>query len=54
MARSIYGKIDCIIIEVNKQDMPFDLIRLIHEGVITVNDLDGFSDKLKETVIEGL
>ena len=26
------------------------MIRLIHEGVITVNDLDEFSDDLKETV----
>ena len=29
---------------------PFDLIRLIQEGVITVNDLDEFSDELKEIV----
>lgn len=40
-----------VLIELSKQDMPFDLIRLIHEGVITVNDLDDFSDELKETVI---
>lgn len=39
-----------VLIELSKQDMPFDLIRLIHEGVITVNDLDDFSDELKETV----
>lgn len=39
-----------VLIELNKQNMPFDLIRLIHEGVITVNDLDDFSDELKETV----
>lgn len=39
-----------VLIELSKQDMPFDLIRLINEGVITVNDLDGFSDELKETV----
>ena len=39
-----------VLIELNKQDMPFDLIRLIHEGVINVNDLDEFSDELKETV----
>lgn len=30
--------------------MPFDLIRLIHEGVITVDDLNDFSDELKENV----
>ena len=39
-----------VLIELKKQDMPFDLIRLIHEGVITINDLDEFSDELKETV----
>ena len=39
-----------VLIELKKQDMPFDLIRLIHEGVITINDLDEFSDDLKETV----
>ena len=39
-----------VLIELNKQNMPFDLFRLIHEGVITVNDLDDFSDELKETV----
>lgn len=39
-----------VLIELNKQDMPFDLIRLIQEGVITINDLDEFSDDLKETV----
>ena len=39
-----------VLIELNKQNMPFDLIRLIHEGVITVDDLDEFSDELKETV----
>ena len=39
-----------VLIELSKQNMPFDLIRLIHEGVITVDDLEGFSDELKETV----
>lgn len=39
-----------VLIELSKQDMPFDLIRLIHEGVITVNHLNDFSDELKETV----
>ena len=39
-----------VLIELSKQNMPFDLIRLIHEGVITVDDLDEFSDELKETV----
>lgn len=39
-----------VLIELNKRDMPFDLTRLIHEGVITINDLDEFSDELKETI----
>lgn len=39
-----------VLMELSKQDMPFDLIRLIHEDVITVDDLDDFSDELKETV----
>ena len=39
-----------VLIEVNKHNMLFDLIRLIHEDVITVNDLDDFSDELKENV----
>ena len=39
-----------VLIEVNKQDMPFDLFRLICERVITVNDLEDFSDELKEGV----
>lgn len=30
--------------------MPFDLIRLIHEGVITVDDLEEFSEDLRDTV----
>lgn len=39
-----------VLIELSKQDMPFDLIRLLNEGVITVGDLDDFSDDLKETI----
>lgn len=39
-----------VLIEIRKQNMPFDLIRLIHEGVITVDDLNDFSDGLKENV----
>ena len=39
-----------VLIELSKQDVPFDLIRLLREGVITVGDLDDFSDELKETV----
>ena len=39
-----------VLIELSKQDMPFDLIRLLREGVITVGDLDDFSDELKKSV----
>ncbi len=39
-----------VLIEVNKQNMHFDLLRLLGEGVITVGDLDDFSDELKEAV----
>lgn len=39
-----------VLMELSKQDMPFDLIRLLHEDVITVEDLDDFSDGLKENV----
>ncbi|MCI5649198.1 MAG: hypothetical protein MR332_07180 [Fusicatenibacter sp.] len=39
-----------VLIELRKQDMPYDLIRLMHEGVITIEDLNDFSDELKETV----
>ena len=39
-----------VLIELRKQELHFDLIRLIHEGVITLKDLDDFSDELKETV----
>ena len=39
-----------VLIELSKQVVPFDLIRLLREGVITVGDLDDFSDELKETV----
>ena len=39
-----------VLIEVSKGDMPFDLIRLMQEGVITLDDLDDFSEELKEAV----
>lgn len=39
-----------VLMELSKQDMPFDLIRLLHEDVITVEDLDDFSDELKENI----
>ena len=39
-----------VCIELCKSDMTFDLIRLINEGVITVDDLDDFSEDLRDTV----
>ena len=39
-----------VLIELNKRDMPFDLVRLLKLGVITDADLEEFSDELKETV----
>ena len=39
-----------VIIEIKKQDLPFDLIRLIREEVITMSDLNEFSDELVETI----
>lgn len=37
-------------IELNKRDMPFDLMRLLNDEVITFDDLEDFSDELKEYV----
>ena len=39
-----------VCIELNKGDMLSDLVRLIKGGVITFDDLDAFSDELKESV----
>lgn len=39
-----------VIIEMNKQDMLFNIVALLREDVITMNDLEGFSDDLKEKV----
>ena len=39
-----------VIIELSKGNMLYDLVALINYGVITVEDLDGFSDDLKEKV----
>ena len=39
-----------VLIEESKGNMLFDLIRLMHEGVINFNDLEDFSDELKEMV----
>jgi len=39
-----------VIIEMNKGNMLYDIAALLNYGVITVGDLDGFSDTLKERV----
>ena len=37
-------------IELSKGNMMFDLIRLMKDGVIKLEDLDEFSDELKENI----
>lgn len=39
-----------VIIELNKGNMIFDIVTLINMGVITRENLDGFTDELKERV----
>lgn len=39
-----------VCIELKRGDMMFDLVRLMNDGVITFDDLEGFSDELRETV----
>ena len=39
-----------VIIELNKGNMIYDIAGMIRLGIITVSDLDGFSDELKEDV----
>ena len=39
-----------VLIELRKSNMIYDIVSLINLGVITVSDLDGFSDELKEGV----
>ena len=34
-----------------KSEVDWDLVRLMKDGVITVADLDGFSEELKEYVL---
>ena len=36
-----------VLIELSKENMLYDIVGLINYGVITVDDLDGFSDDLK-------
>ena len=39
-----------VLIEMRKQNMPFDLVDLIRDGVIGCKDLEDFSSELQETV----
>lgn len=39
-----------VLIEMNKGNMIFDIVSLINPGVITMENLDGFSDDLKERI----
>lgn len=39
-----------VMLELSKGNMIFDIVALINSGIITVDDLDGFSDELKESV----
>ena len=39
-----------VLLELSKGNMIFDIVALINSGIITVDDLDGFSDELKESV----
>lgn len=40
-----------VLIELSKSSMIWDLVRLIQDGVITVKELEGFSDGLTEAVV---
>ena len=39
-----------VMLELSKGNMIFDIVALINSGVITIADLEGFSDGLKENV----
>lgn len=39
-----------VILEMRKSNMIYNIIDLINDDVITIDDLDGFSDELKDTV----
>lgn len=39
-----------VCIQLRKSDMMWDIISLIHDGVINFDDLEEFSDDLKEAV----
>ena len=39
-----------VLIELHKQELPIDLVQLLNVGVITADDLEGFSEDLKDAV----
>jgi len=39
-----------VMINLSKQQMLFDINRLINDGVITMDDLQGFSDELRDNI----
>lgn len=39
-----------VVLEIRKQNVIYDLVAMILDGIITFEDLDDFSDDLKETV----
>lgn len=39
-----------VILSLRKDTMLFDIVSFLHEGVITMSDLDGFSNEVKESV----
>lgn len=39
-----------VILSLRKDTMLFDIASFLHEGVITMSDLDGFSNEVKEAV----
>ncbi|MBE0450900.1 MAG: hypothetical protein IBX70_08645 [Clostridia bacterium] len=41
-----------VILNLSKQEMLFDIIRLINDGAITMDDLSDFSDELRNQVNE--
>ena len=44
-------KTPCVCIELRKSDMFWDIAGLIHDKVISMDDLEEFSDDLKEAVV---
>ena len=38
-----------VILEMSKADAVWNIVRLIHDGVITIDDLTGFSNELRDS-----